>query len=123
MQKLCEKKYFSSLQLTDIFLFCRLAEIVYGITAMRIYASLALVLALTKLCGCDFEHLGQEKKLSRWKRYLNFPTGSTAVVSFMTDCSCLFNDTVYPQWLYTNSEKVTTKSDNFSIRNKELGAV
>jgi hypothetical protein len=69
-----------------IFSFHRLAAVIYGSTIMKQYVSLVLIMALIQFSGCDFHHLGWEKKLSRLKRYLNFPTGSTAVVSFITQC-------------------------------------
>jgi len=51
---------------------------------MKQYVSLALVMIAIQNCECHFDNLGWEKKKSRWKRYLNFPTGSTAVVNLVT---------------------------------------
>lgn len=47
---------------------------------MKKFVSLALVMIAIQYCECHFDHLGWGKKLSRWKRYLNFPTGSNAVL-------------------------------------------
>ena len=51
---------------------------------MKKYVSLALVMIVIQNCECHFDKLGWEKKLSRWKRYLNFPSGSACVVNFTT---------------------------------------
>ncbi|XP_021934005.1 uncharacterized protein LOC110836757 [Zootermopsis nevadensis] len=57
-------------------------------------------MALIQFCRSDFEHLGWEKKLSRWKRYLNFPTGSTAVLQVVMSTGLIWERTnsPIPRW-------------------------
>jgi hypothetical protein len=76
--------------LTEIkFFFHRLVAGDYCFTIMKQYVSLALVMIAIQNCQCHFDKMGWEKKLSRWKRYLNFPPGSTAVVNFVTHSQIL----------------------------------
>ncbi|XP_033610441.1 uncharacterized protein LOC117282931 [Cryptotermes secundus] len=67
---------------------------------MKQYVSLVLIMTLIQFSGCDFHHLGWEKKLSRWKRYLNFPTGSTAVLQVVMSTGLMWEltNSPLPRW-------------------------
>jgi len=55
----------------------------YQPTNMKRYLVLMLLIQLIQICCCEVKPLRKQKTLSRKKRYLSFPNGSSAVVSVL----------------------------------------